>query len=430
MPVLPDLQRDLLRRIVSRSHVRITHGVGWPEREGLLATVENSLAGPGVRIVRILSAAQGDLSVADLVGQTSSASPDAGVEQAFLSLIARHDAKEVTVFLIGGGHDLQPAAWRYLQAACRAGEHLRIVFVGPEGSASAMAAARSGPEVLPVTMLDLDDGAATAAASFAAVLPPAVESLAATLPFVSSGQQADREAAFRRYQDMRARSVSRSRRLSALKIVTAAGGAAALVMIAATTWFFEAGPRGIVRAHTFDVASSTRIAVPAPGPAAKRSVQASGGSRPAAPVGGTAEKAASRIAPVKVARTAGPAAQFGPPPPAKIATTAGPAAQSRPLAPANVYIAKGDLLLQKGDVSGARLLYQVAAGSGSALGALDMGGTFDPSVLASIGSVGLSPDPVRAANWYRRASELGDRQAVSRLKRLRTIENDETVQAP
>jgi predicted nucleic acid-binding Zn-ribbon protein len=85
---------------------------------------------------------------------------------------------------------------------------------------------------------------------------------------------------------------------------------------------------------------------------------------------------------------------------------------------AETMVRRGDALLQYGDVSAARLLYERAASTGSARAATAMGKTFDATVLAGIGAVGLSPDPALAALWYRRGLSLGDEEAGTRLQPL------------
>ncbi len=85
---------------------------------------------------------------------------------------------------------------------------------------------------------------------------------------------------------------------------------------------------------------------------------------------------------------------------------------------AETMVRRGDASLQYGDVSAARLLYERAASAGSARAATAMGKTFDATVLAGIGAVGLSPDPALAALWYRRGLSLGDEEARPRLQPL------------
>jgi hypothetical protein len=67
---------------------------------------------------------------------------------------------------------------------------------------------------------------------------------------------------------------------------------------------------------------------------------------------------------------------------------------------------RGDALLALGDVSGARRFYERAAEAGSAAGALAVGRTHDPAVLAGLGMRDIRPDPEAAADWYRRAEAL------------------------
>ena len=85
---------------------------------------------------------------------------------------------------------------------------------------------------------------------------------------------------------------------------------------------------------------------------------------------------------------------------------------------ADTMIRRADTLLRQGDVSAARLLYDRAASAGSAHAATAMGKTFDATVLAGLGVVGLSPDPALAALWYRRGLSLGDEEARTRLQSL------------
>ena len=85
---------------------------------------------------------------------------------------------------------------------------------------------------------------------------------------------------------------------------------------------------------------------------------------------------------------------------------------------AEMMIRRADALLRHGDVSAARLLYDRAASAGSAHAATAMGKTFDATVLAGLGVVGLSPDPALAALWYRRGLSLGDEEARTWLQSL------------
>ncbi|MDB5414803.1 MAG: hypothetical protein JWR10_3138 [Rubritepida sp.] len=73
----------------------------------------------------------------------------------------------------------------------------------------------------------------------------------------------------------------------------------------------------------------------------------------------------------------------------------------------NMLMARGDQMMARGDISGARLFYSRAAAAGSAAAATAMGRSFDPAVLAELGVRGIRPDREQASQWYRRAAELG-----------------------
>ncbi len=81
-------------------------------------------------------------------------------------------------------------------------------------------------------------------------------------------------------------------------------------------------------------------------------------------------------------------------------------------------IRRGDALLQRGDISAARLLYDRATSAGSARAATAMGKTYDAAVFAGVGVVGLSPDPALAALWYGRGLSMGDEEARTCLQFL------------
>jgi type II secretory pathway predicted ATPase ExeA len=79
---------------------------------------------------------------------------------------------------------------------------------------------------------------------------------------------------------------------------------------------------------------------------------------------------------------------------------------------------RGNVLLQQGDMSAARLVYERAAASGSGAGATGAGKTYDPVVLARMDARGLRGDAALAADWYRKAIALGDSEAGELLKAL------------
>ena len=84
-------------------------------------------------------------------------------------------------------------------------------------------------------------------------------------------------------------------------------------------------------------------------------------------------------------------------------------------------VERGDEIMRTGKVTAARLLYQRAAETGSAPGALALGATYDAQELAATNVVGgVQPDPKLARQWYGMARDLGSPEAARRLQRLGT----------
>lgn len=81
-------------------------------------------------------------------------------------------------------------------------------------------------------------------------------------------------------------------------------------------------------------------------------------------------------------------------------------------------IRRGEAMRDTGDISAARLLFDRAAEAGNASAALEAGRLRDPAYLAQLRAIGVAPDPVAAAAWYRRAAALGDETASLQLQRL------------
>jgi TPR repeat protein len=69
-------------------------------------------------------------------------------------------------------------------------------------------------------------------------------------------------------------------------------------------------------------------------------------------------------------------------------------------------VLKAEELLDRGDVSGARLLFRRAAETGDARAALGLARTFDAKVLRTLRVYGVRPDPDQAALWYARSKTL------------------------
>jgi TPR repeat protein len=98
--------------------------------------------------------------------------------------------------------------------------------------------------------------------------------------------------------------------------------------------------------------------------------------------------------------------------------TSVPTAQEQSMAA--LYTSRGDEMLAIKDISAARKFYEYAANAGSARAATALARTHDPAFLTRLGAVGLRPDPVLAAAWYRKAAALGDPDADARLHTLST----------
>jgi len=81
-------------------------------------------------------------------------------------------------------------------------------------------------------------------------------------------------------------------------------------------------------------------------------------------------------------------------------------------------IKQADALIERGDISAARLFYERAAQAGSGQAATAVGRTFDPNALARMGVIGTKPDPTTASLWYRQAIALGDSSAEPLLRAL------------
>jgi general secretion pathway protein A len=95
-----------------------------------------------------------------------------------------------------------------------------------------------------------------------------------------------------------------------------------------------------------------------------------------------------------------------------------PAAPQVPAGTIAALIRRGDELLRIGDISAARLAYERAAAGGSAQAMIALGTTYDPSFLNRVNARGLRPDPLMAAEWYRKAAALGDTTASARISQL------------
>lgn len=88
---------------------------------------------------------------------------------------------------------------------------------------------------------------------------------------------------------------------------------------------------------------------------------------------------------------------------------------------------KGDLLMKSGDLSMARQFYERAFAQGLAAAAMGAGRTYDPTVHARLNVQGMAPDPLRAMEWYMRASAAGIPEATQAIE---TLKQAATTPAP
>ena len=84
---------------------------------------------------------------------------------------------------------------------------------------------------------------------------------------------------------------------------------------------------------------------------------------------------------------------------------------------AAALVARGDGLFGVGDVASARLFYERAVDAGDGQAALRLGETFDPTFLEQAHLRHVQANFDTALSWYRRARDLGVREAVILLER-------------
>jgi hypothetical protein len=76
-------------------------------------------------------------------------------------------------------------------------------------------------------------------------------------------------------------------------------------------------------------------------------------------------------------------------------------------------------LLAIGDIAAARLLLERAADALEPNAAFLLAQTYDPAVLGRPDSRSITPDPVAARNWYKKAAQLGSPDAQQRLAQMK-----------
>jgi hypothetical protein len=75
-------------------------------------------------------------------------------------------------------------------------------------------------------------------------------------------------------------------------------------------------------------------------------------------------------------------------------------------------------LLALGDIAAARLLLERAANAQDATAAFLLARTYDPAVLGVSDTRSITPDPVMARDWYRKAASFGSADAQQHLTQL------------
>jgi len=97
-----------------------------------------------------------------------------------------------------------------------------------------------------------------------------------------------------------------------------------------------------------------------------------------------------------------------------------PPSGARTLSPAELagLLKRGNALVSRGDLVGARLVFERAAQAGDSRAALALASTYDPLVLQKLGERGLAPDIAMARLWYEKAKQLGSKEAPERLEVL------------
>jgi hypothetical protein len=89
----------------------------------------------------------------------------------------------------------------------------------------------------------------------------------------------------------------------------------------------------------------------------------------------------------------------------------------------SALLTRGDAVFGTGDLASARLFYERGANAGDGRAALRLGETFDPAFLARARLGRMPGDPDKAVYWYRRARDLGNREAEILLNRADPTRN-------
>ena len=82
------------------------------------------------------------------------------------------------------------------------------------------------------------------------------------------------------------------------------------------------------------------------------------------------------------------------------------------------YMRKGDEFFGLSDLIAARLYYDAALKAGYTAALVAVGKTYDPLMLQTLGMGGTYAEPIKAAEWYRKALQAGIPEATERLDEL------------
>jgi hypothetical protein len=83
-----------------------------------------------------------------------------------------------------------------------------------------------------------------------------------------------------------------------------------------------------------------------------------------------------------------------------------------------LLVKQGEQLVAAGDLGAARIVFQRAAEGGDVAAAVALAATYDPTVLARLGVVGIEGDVEKARSWYQKAEGMGSAEAARRLRIL------------
>ena len=99
-------------------------------------------------------------------------------------------------------------------------------------------------------------------------------------------------------------------------------------------------------------------------------------------------------------------------------TTPAEIAKPLPEAELKLLAIKAAQALKAGDIGGARMVLERAAGAGDVTALFALGETYDPDMLAKMRVRGLKGDRARALDLYKRAGQAGVAEAQKRLEQM------------